>query len=36
MVACTTHDHRLPVGFRVVAKPLLGGPHHEYRLEAAA
>jgi len=32
----SAHDHRLPVGFRVVAKPLLGGLHHEYRLEAAA
>ena len=30
------HDHRLPVGFRGVAKPVLGGLHHEYRLESAA
>ena len=28
--------HRLPVGFRVVAKPVLGGLHHECRLESAA
>jgi hypothetical protein len=30
------HGHRLPVGFRVVAKPSVGGLHHEYRLESAA
>jgi putative transposase len=30
------HGHRLPVGFRVVAKPVLGRLHHEYRLESAA
>ena len=35
--ACeVAHRHRLPVGFRVVAKPVLSGLHHEYRLESAA
>jgi transposase InsO family protein len=28
--------HQLPVGHRVVATSILGGLHHEYRLEAAA
>jgi len=28
------HRHRLPVHRRVVSRPILGGLHHEYRLEA--
>jgi transposase InsO family protein len=30
------NDHHLPDGHRVVAKPILGGLHHEYSLRAAA
>ena len=30
------HRHRLPTGQRVIAKPILGGLHHEYSLDRAA
>lgn len=30
------HRHRLPRGARVARRPVLGGLHHEYRLERAA
>jgi transposase InsO family protein len=30
------HRHRLPAGQRVVARPVLGALHHEYRLESKA
>jgi hypothetical protein len=30
------HRHRLPEHLRVVARPIPGGLHHEYRLEAQA
>jgi hypothetical protein len=29
-------DHQLPDGYRLVAKPILAGLHHEYRLEPIA
>ena len=31
-----SNGHKLPIGHRVVATPIMGGLHHEYRLEAAA
>ncbi len=32
----TEHRHRLPQGHRVRRKAVLGGLHHEYRLEEVA
>jgi hypothetical protein len=30
-----SNGHHLPDGYRVVTTSILGGIHHEYRLEAA-
>jgi transposase InsO family protein len=35
-VPLQTHQHRLPAHVHVVAHPILGGLHHEYRLEERA
>jgi transposase InsO family protein len=35
-LAAVSTDGRIPDGHRVVAKPIVGGLHHEYRLERAA
>ena len=31
-----SHGHRIPAGHEVVGTPVLGGIHHEYRLQPAA
>jgi transposase InsO family protein len=32
----SVHRHRLPIGYRVISTPVLGGLHHEYGLEKEA
>ena len=32
-ISASGHRHRLPVGYRVAKTDVLGGLHHEYRLE---
>jgi len=36
MVPASVHRHRLPADHCVKSKPVLGGLHHEYRLEREA
>jgi putative transposase len=33
---CKNKRHQIPAGYRVRTKPILGGLHHEYRLEKNA
>jgi hypothetical protein len=35
-VAASSSDHRIRDGYRAVANSVLGGLHHEYRLEPLA
>jgi putative transposase len=35
-VVGASNGHRLPTGYRVAARTILGGLHHEYHLELAA
>ena len=35
-VPASGHRHKLPIGFAVKSKRVLGGLHHEYRLEKDA
>jgi len=35
-IPASVHRHKLPVGYRLVSKAILGGLHHEYGLEKEA